>query len=892
MARERVVLVDGSALLYRAFFALPSSLATSAGVPTNATFGFATMCRKVFAGKRPAFGAVVFDAPGATFREERFPDYKAQRPSMPAELRAQLDDVDRVVRAFGLPNLRVSGYEADDVIATLTRDALEAGHEVHIVSGDKDFAQLVGEHVRLVDTMRDVSYDAELVRKKWGVPPSQMRDYQALVGDKVDNVPGVPGIGAKTAVSLLERFGTLEGVLAGSAELKGKQRENLETFADQARLSLELVTLDAHAPLPLTLAETRLGEPDPSVVNALFRELEFFSLLGAEAPVAGEAENVGEAAIVETAEALLTFRNSATNGCALYALSAGPTPVAAELYGVALASGTDAIFVPVGGADADAANDAGSPVREALMSALADPSWPKRVHDARDTCTVLSAHHLPLAGVTLDTQLASYLLDPTAHLPHELEQVTRAFLQRVLPALAAPEGGPAKRARPTPADADPRARARFACARALAIEELAAPLGAQLTEQDQARVLRELELPLSQVLAEMQLAGVRVDAAALSTLSAEFEQRKAVIEAEIFDLAGRTFNLASPKQLGEVLFDELKLPIQKRTKTGYSTDAEVLERLAPKHPIAEKILRQRELAKLINTYTEVLRAAIDPRTGRVHCTFQQTASASGRLITTEPDLQRTPIRGEDGKRIRAAFVPRDGWVMVSADWSQIELRLLAHLSADPALMEAFRDEVDVHRRTASEIFRCAPDDVNRVQRNVGKTVNFATIYGQGATALAQGLGVTRNEAKAYIDRYFEIYGGVRTWLDASIAGAHQHGYVDTMVGRRRKIPELTSGDPATRAYGERIAANTPIQGSAADLCKLAMLGIARRLREEGLSAAMVLQIHDELLFEVAPDHLPRLVTIVRHEMEQVWPALRVPLVVDLGHGASWEEAHG
>jgi DNA polymerase-1 len=740
MARDRVVLVDGSALLYRAFFALPSSLATSAGVPTNATFGFATMCRKVFAGKRPAFGAVVFDAPGATFREERFPAYKAQRPSMPAELRAQLADVDRVVHAFGLPSLRVSGYEADDVIATLTREALEAGHEVHIVSGDKDFAQLVGDHVRLVDTMRDVTYDAELVRKKWGVPPAQMRDYQALVGDKVDNVPGVPGIGAKTAVTLLERFGTLEGVLAGTAELKGKQRENLEEYAEQARLSRELVTLDERAPLPLTLAETRLGEPDASVVNALFRDLEFFSLLGAEAPAQGDAESAPPVVLAETPEALLAFRSAAPEGCALFALYAGPTPVAAELYGVALAAGTEALFVPVGGADPDAANDAGSPLRAALATALSDASWPKRVHDARDTYTVLAQHGLPLSGVVLDTQLASYLIDPTAHLPHELEQVARAFLQRVLPSLAAPDGAPAKRARPTLSDTDPGARAAFACSRALAIEELRAPLEGLLAEQDQARVMRDLELPLARVLADMQCAGVRVDAAALSELSTEFEQRKAAIEAEIFELAGRPFNLASTKQLGEVLFDELKLPVQKRTKTGYSTDAEVLERLAPKHPIAEKILRQRELAKLINTYTEVLRAAIHPRTGRVHCTFQQTASASGRLITTEPDLQRTPIRSEDGKRIRAAFLPREGWVMVSADWSQIELRLLAHLSADPALMAAFRDEVDVHRRTASEIFRCTPEEVTRAQRNVGKTVNFATIYGQGATALAQGLG--------------------------------------------------------------------------------------------------------------------------------------------------------
>ncbi|MCA9535777.1 MAG: DNA polymerase I [Myxococcales bacterium] len=890
MARDRVVLVDGSALLYRAFFALPSSLATSSGVPTNATFGFASMCRKIFAGRRPAFGAVVFDAPGPTFREERFPAYKAQRPSMAGELLAQLADIDRVVHAFGLPNLRVPGYEADDIIATLARQALEAGHEVHIVSGDKDFAQLVGEHVRMVDTMRDVTYDAELVRKKWGVPPSLMGDYLALVGDKVDNVPGVPGIGAKTATTLLERFGSLEGVLAGTAELKGKQRENLEAFADQARMSRELVALDEHVPLGLTLAETRLGEPDASVVNALFRELEFYSLLSAEEPGAEQDAATAPALAATTAAELRAFCPDPAATLAVAALYEGPTPVAAALYGVALARGPEALFVPWG---EDAALDA------ALRDVLSDERSPKQVHDARDAYTVLDGHGLTLAGVVMDTQLASYLVDPTAHLPHELEQVARAYLQRVLPSLAASDSSGSsgsssgsRRGRPALADSPPEARAAFACARAQAVADLAAPLAALMDEQSQRAAFTELELPLSRVLADMQRAGVRVDAAALAALSVEFEQRKAEIEAEIYALAGREFNLASPKQLGEVLFDELGLPVQKRTKTGYSTDASVLERLAPKHAIAEKILRQRELAKLINTYTEVLRAAIDPHTGRVHCTFQQTTSASGRLITTEPDLQRTPIRGEDGKRIRAAFVPRDGWVVVSADWSQIELRLLAHLSADPALGAAFRDEVDVHRRTAAEIFGCQAAEVTREQRNVGKTVNFATIYGQGATALAQGLGVTRNEAKAYIERYFEVYGGVRTWLDASIAGAHERGYVETMLGRRRKIPELTSGDPATRAYGERIAANTPIQGSAADLCKLAMLRIARRLRADGLAAEMVLQIHDELLFEVAPADLAALSSIVRHEMEQVWPALRVPLVVDLGHGSSWEEAHG
>jgi DNA polymerase-1 len=594
--------------------------------------------------------------------------------------------------------------------------------------------------------------------------------------------------------------------------------------------------------------------------------------------------------LAETPEALLAFRSAAPEGCALFALYAGPTPVAAELYGVALAAGTEALFVPVGGADPDAANDAGSPLRAALATALADASWPKRVHDARDTYTVLAQHGLPLTGVVLDTQLASYLIDPTAHLPHELEQVARAFLQRVLPSLAAPEGAPAKRARPTLSDTDPGARAVFACSRALAIEELRAPLEALLTEQDQARVMRDLELPLARVLADMQCAGVRVDAAALSALSTEFEQRKAAIEAEIFELAGRPFNLASTKQLGEVLFDELKLPVQKRTKTGYSTDAEVLERLAPKHPIAEKILRQRELAKLINTYTRG--AARRPSTrARGACTAPssrrparrggssppsrtcsarpfaaRTASASARpscprglgdgVGRLEPDRAApagppvSPTRAHGGLPRRGGRAPPHGL-------GDLPLHPRGG-HARPAQRGQDR-ELRHHLRPGRH--RARPGAGGHAQR------------GQGLhRALLRGL---RRRAHLAGPEHRGRAPNTATWTPWWAAGA--------------RSPSCTSGDPATRAYGERIAANTPIQGSAADLCKLAMLGIARRVREEGLAAAMVLQIHDELLFEVPEAEVDAVVALVRHHMSTAY-ALAVPLVVDVGVGRSWAEA--
>jgi DNA polymerase-1 len=866
-----VVLVDGTALIYRAFFAIPNSLSTSSGVPTNATFGFATMFRKIFAGKRPVFGAVIFDAPGPTFRDEAYPDYKAQRPRMKSELRQQLPDIDRIVDAHGFPRLRISGYEADDIIGTLARRAEAAGHEVVIVSGDKDFAQLISDKIRMVDPMRDITYDPELVRKKWGVPPEQFVDYLALLGDKIDNVPGVPGIGAKTAASLLAEFGDLETVLASTHTQKGKRRENLETYADQARLSQQLVTIDTNAVFDATLEDLRLTDPDEDVRVALLKELEFYSLLPEDAvPDGAEAGAVADRASLT---ALL-----AAERVAVVPLWSGDTPMVGGLAGVAVATPETALYVPLAEVD----------VVDVLRPWLADAARPKVLHGARAGATVLARHGLPIAGIDFDTRLASFLADPAGHLPHDLGRVVRAYLQRTVATAKQVQGG-GKSARAL-VDVEVEAAAGLACQWATAVAELDPILRDQLDALDQRSFLDDVGLPLSAVLSRMQRRGIRVDAAHLETLQREFAARKAEVEAHIYALAGRTFNIGSTKQLGAVLFDELGLPVLKRTKTGYSTAADVLQRLAPKHEIAESILDQRALAKLINTYTRVLREAVLPETGRVHCSIQQTVGVSGRLIATDPDLQRTPIRTQDGRRIREAFVPADGLVLISADWSQIELRLLAHFTGDARLRDAFANQLDVHARTAAELFGVAPEDVDRQQRNVGKTVNFATIYGQGATALGASVGVSRKEAKGFLDRYFDVYSGVRTWLDATIAEAYERGYVETLLGRRRIIRELTSNNPTDRAYGERIAANTPIQGSAADLCKLAMLAIDQRL-EADFEARMLLQIHDELLFEAPPGEVDAVIAMVREQMENVWPALTVPLVVDVGHGESWEAAH-
>jgi DNA polymerase-1 len=885
---ERLVLVDGSWLVYRAFFAIPSNLATKTGLPTNAIFGFATMFRKLFSGRTPERGAVVFDSPGPTFREQKFPQYKAQRPSMPDELGRQLATIDRVVAANRFPLLRRPGYEADDIIATLARRGVEAGFEVVIVAGDKDLAQMVGERVRMQDTMRDVTYDAELVRKKWGVPPAQIPDLLALMGDAVDNIPGVPGIGQKGAAALLERYGSIDGILAHLDELKGKQKAALEEHREAVKLYRQLATVDDRAELDISLDALRIEPPDPNELDALYRELEFNSLITG----GGDAKR-GDSPDIEV-EVPTT---PAAAEAALAKLPAGEAVALAPLYepqgrihharlvGVAIAcAGRKPLYLAFDGVGPAL----GEPALGLLRPLLADPARPKYVHDVKQWAILGARHELALAGEIVDTMIASFLVDPAKCIPHNLDQVAREYVQRSIPAASSLlKSGKSARA---PSAVEIAAAATYTAQLADVILALGPVLRQRLAEAGQTRHWQEVEHPLAYVLARMELAGIRVDREDLTRMGEEFHARKAEIERRIYALAGREFNIGSTKQLAEVLFEELKLPVIKKNKTGYSTDAEVLERLAPKHEIAQQILAQRELAKLINTYTDVLREAIAPETGRIHASFQQTTGVSGRLISTDPDLQRTPVRTPEGKRIRRAFVAPEGMLLVSADWSQIELRVLAHFSQDPRLLEAFRDRLDLHRRTASLLFKVAPEAVTPEQRNVGKTVNFATIYGQGATALGQILGVARKEAQSYIESYFEYYAGVRSWLDRTIAEAHQNGYVTTLLGRRRFIPELSSRNNTDRAAGERIAANTPIQGSAADLCKLAMLQIDRELPSVAPRARMLLQVHDELVFEAPEAEVEATKALARRVMERPYP-LEVPLEVGIGVGRSWGEAH-
>lgn len=914
---ERVVLVDGSNLVYRAFFALPQSLMTASGLHTNAIFGFATMFRKLFAGKLPAMGVVMFDAPGGSaVREAQYADYKATREAMPNDLSAQLPIVEDLCRAHGFKVLKLPGVEADDVIGTLTRLAKEAGHEVQIISSDKDFAQLIDDRCRMVDTLRDVTFDPEVARKKWGVAPAQMIDYLALVGDAVDNVPGVAGIGDKSAVELLSAFPSLDAIYeevdrteregpdaVKKSAVKGRQRKALLEHREAAYLSKSLVTIDQFVPLPVTLDDLAIVPPDPSELNKLYVELQFYSLIGDEAKdsLARGDREVDHQRLVEDDEvrAFLSGLGVET-AAAVVPIFDEEVPAIAPIVGFAVADGVAggplrARYLPWKSKRGLVLSEA---ARAAVTAWLEDGSRKKVLHDAKECWRALRREEpaIRLDGVVFDTRLASFLVDPTKIIPHRLDQLSKELLQRTIQPAKSIIGAGQKVVRFS--EAEPEALAGWACHLAEAVLECHPILVERVEAEGQTAQLMTRDLPLSWVLGQMELDGILVDKANLEALGVEFGKRLSDYEKDIWRSAGREFNIGSTKQLGEILFDELKLPVIKKTKTGYSTDVEVLEALAPKHEIARLLVEHRKLAKLINTYTDVLARSVYAKTGRIHTTFQQATGATGRLITTDPDLQRTPVHTPEGKRIREAFVAPPGHRLVVADWSQIELRLLAHVTGDANLVEAFSERQDVHRRTASQIFGVALDAVTSEQRSIGKTINFATIYGQGASALAQMLSITSKDAKRYIESYFAYYAGVRAWLDRTTKDALEKGWVrilgpEGLPGRKRIIPELSSSSPMERQMGVRIACNTPIQGSAADLCKSVMLAVPAAFREAGLSGRMLLQIHDELVFEVPDAEVLATSQVVRTLMEHP-PGYRlsVPLVADVGEGSSWAAAKG
>jgi DNA polymerase-1 len=907
MATERVFLIDGTALAYRSHFAfIRAPLFDPRGRNTSAVYGFTATLMKLLREEKPDRIAVAFDTPEPTFRHERYEKYKATREKMPDEMVDQLPLIRTVVEAFGIPFVEKPGFEADDVIGTLARQAAEAGHEVFLVTGDKDFMQLVDERVRVYDIMKPGQEEARIldpegVVEVWGVKPTQIVDLLGLMGDTSDNVPGVPGIGKKTALKLLTDHGTLEATLEAAPGLKAKkQSENLVEFADQARLSRELVVIDTHVPLEVRLDDLVPGERDDATLTSLFSELAFHRFqeeLGLGG--AGGERLYHTVRTEQELETLLaTLRDAET--IVLDTETTDLDPMRADLVGLSFAVAPhEAWYVPCNAEPPVVAGDEGTPtsrILDRLRPVLAAPSARLAGQNIKYDLVVMRRAGLEVTAPAFDTMLASFTLDPGTR-AHGLDALAlRHFNLRKIPTTDLIGKG---RDQISMADVPLEQIAEYACEDAdvtCRLFELFAPRLAE--EPDLEDLFGRVEMPLVPVLGDMEWNGVRIDEGRFREISERFGKRIGELEEEIHALAGEPFNISSPRQLGEVLFEKLKvqddpavaLRRPRKTKTGWSTDQRVLEQIAA-HPMAAKVLEFRSLVKLKGTYVDTLPKLVNPHTGRLHTSYNQTGAITGRLSSSDPNLQNIPVRTEEGREIRRAFVPREpGWKLLSADYSQIELRILAHLSGDETLISAFREGEDIHRRTASLVFGVEPEAVGREMRSRSKAINFGIIYGMGPQRLAADTKITMGEARKFIASYFESYPGVKAFQEACREQAREDGEVTTLLGRRRPIPEMSSSDRRLRAQAENVAINTPIQGTAADLIKKAMIRIAARIDGEGLRGRMILQVHDELVFDVPEEELEALTALVREEMEGAL-RLAVPVVADVGIGDNWLEAH-
>jgi len=897
---RKFVAVDANSLIHRAYHALPP-LSTSDGIPTHAAYGFAQMLLGLLQSEKPDLLVVAFDPPGETFRHQQYAEYKAQRPPAPEDLVPQFALVHDIVQAFGIPVLEQPGYEADDAIAAVARQAQAAGHDVVIVTGDRDALQLVDERTQVLATLHGVKdtrrYDRAAVEAEYGVKPEQLSDYKGLVGDTTDNIPGVPGIGPKTAAKLLAQFGSLEGLLERLDEVaEAKLRGLLREHAAQARLSKSLATLRADAPVQVDLWAAQVDRQHPEQARKLFQRLGFTSLV-TRLPAGTEWE--GEYQLAAQAEALdkLCDQLEAAGHAALACLATEEREVAADLRGIAFAVEEGAAaFVPAAWlvrttpegaglfAQSDGAHEA--PAAQRLRGLLANPEMEKWGHDLKRTAVILRRHGAELVGLAFDSMVASYAVAPHRSV-HTLDQLAAELLDASLPAAPGRKQRGQQPEQTRPGELD-RAQRR-ACAEAETVVRLREVLLDSVAQSSAAGLYRDVEMPLVPVLVELELTGIALDAGRLRQLEQQMQARADELRARIYELAGREFNVDSPQQLRQVLFEELKLPGGRRTQTGLSTSAEVLEALAAEHEIGRTILDYRGFAKLKSTYVDGLLRLVEPETNRIHTTFNQTVVATGRLSSSDPNLQNIPIRTEWGREIRACFVTdRPGWQLISADYSQIELRLLAHLSQDEHLLAAFRAGEDIHTRTAAEIFELTPAAVTPEMRRRAKTVNFAVIYGMGPRALAQDIGVSEQEAQDFIRSYFAKLSGVKKYLDETLRRARAEGAVSTLFGRRRAMPDLASPNPGSRSYAERAAANHPIQGSAADIMKMAMVALARRLKEQGSQARMLLQVHDELVLEAPQQELAATCRLTREAMSGACQ-LAVPLTVDVAVGDNWRD---
>ncbi|MEQ3778631.1 MAG: DNA polymerase I [Alcanivorax sp.] len=916
-AEKPIILVDGSSYLYRAFHALPP-LTTSSGQPTGAVRGVTSMLRKLIKDYDPQYMAVIFDAKGKTFRDELFEEYKSNRPPMPDDLRAQVQPLHDLIRAMGLPLIIEDGVEADDVIGTFARIFHQQGKPVLISTGDKDMAQLVTDKVTLINTMNNALYDIEGVKQKFGVGPELIIDFLALMGDKVDNIPGVPGVGEKTALGLIQGLGSLEDIYANLdkvAELSFRgaktMAKKLEEHKEMAFLSYQLATIKLDCELSEDLNDLKLGEPDNESLARYYQELEFKGwlsevLAGADASVVAAAEEAGDgndaprsgisrdAYDIVYSEAMLEKWLTKLKDAGEFAFDTETTSLNymnAELVGFAVAVSDKAAYIPFGH------NYPGAPdqldkqlVMDKFKPLLEDDTLRKIGQNLKYDMSVLAEDAgITLRGVAYDTMLESYVLDSVAT-RHDMDSLSLKYLGRKTISFEEIAGKGAKQL--TFNQVGLHEASRYAAEDADVTLRLHQTLWPKLEQEGRlTEVFRDIELPLVTVLSRIERNGTYVDATLLKHQSQFLAKRMAELQEKAFEIAGQEFNLASPKQLGEILYEKLEIPVIKKTPKGAPSTAEpVLQELALEYPLPQVIMDYRGVAKLKNTYTDKLPELINQRTGRVHTSYHQAVAATGRLSSSDPNLQNIPVRSEEGRKIRQAFLAPKGRKIVACDYSQIELRIMAHLSGDKGLTDAFEKGLDIHRATAAEVWGKSLEEVSDNDRRNAKAINFGLIYGMSAFGLAKQLGLPRKEAQDYIDLYFERYPGVKRYMEETRAQASEQGYVETLFGRRLYLPEIRSSNGQRRQAAERTAINAPMQGTAADIIKKAMIKVHDWLDTTHFDAKMIMQVHDELVFEVAENQVDDLVKEVKARMESA-AELKVPLIVDAGVGENWEEAH-
>ena len=889
---NQLFLIDGSAFLYRAFHAI-RSLSTAQGHPTNATFGFTRILLKLLKEKKPTHAAVLFDVKGPTFRHEMYEDYKANRPPMPEEMAVQIPDIKRMIKALNIPIVEKQGFEADDLTGTLARTAQEEGFSVVMVTGDKDFIQLITPKCTLWDPMKDTLTDVETVREEKGIEPAQFIDVLGLAGDTSDNIPGVKGVGPKTAIKLIADYGSIDGIYDNLDKLvkRKKLHENLSSSKEIVYLSRDLATISQDVALDYSAKDFKLTEFDTQTAFELFQELEFKNLATEFAQKADKTQKTYK--LISTVEEMEKLAKVLENK-KIFAIDTETTskiPTRADLVGISFSyQEHTGFYIPVGHTfPGDMEQVPKEEILRIFKPLLENPDIKKVGQNIKYDYIVLARYGIKVAGIAFDTMIASYLLNPAIR-GHSLDRIAMDLFGYKMIAYEEVVG---KGKNQVGFQEIPISEALDYAAEDADLTFMAyLKLKEEIKSQGFESLMETMETPLITVLGDMEMEGIKVDKGALETLSELFDTEMSQLEEDIHKLAGETFNINSSQQLGTILFEKLELPVVKKTKkkTGYSTDVEVLTKLAESHDLPAHVLRYRTLGKLKSTYSDALMQLIHPETGRIHTSFNQTITVTGRLSSSNPNLQNIPVRKPEGKKIRETFIPKEGHTLISADYSQIELRLLAHCAEDEILMDAFKSDEDIHTRTAQEVFQVMPGLVTDDLRSQAKAINFGIVYGMSAFRLAKDLDISRKMAATYIDNYFARYAGVKAFIDSTIENTRESLVTSTIFGRKRRLDDIKSSNGNLRGFAERAAINTPIQGSAADLIKLAMIQMAQAIEREKLSSRMLLSVHDEIIFETPLEETDTLTALATDVMENVHP-LKVPLKVNFGSGDNWAQAH-